>query len=66
MTEFREKLLSQSVISRRSGERVLLDTRHVKKVRDENGHDITTRDQGQDVTINIKAPVRGKLRTEFE
>jgi hypothetical protein len=67
VNEFRERLLSQSVISRRSGDRVLLDTKHVKKIRDENGHDTTFRgDDAKDVTINVQAPLRGKFRTELQ
>ncbi len=66
MNEFREKLLSQSVIGPRNRSRVLVDSKEKLVVRDENGHDTVSHESGRvDVNINVKEPVKGKIRTEF-
>jgi hypothetical protein len=66
MTEFRDKLLSQSVVVGPSRKVVLVDTKEKLKIRDENGHDTTHHESGRvDVNINIEAPVKGSFRTGF-
>ncbi len=66
MNEFREKLLTQSVIGPRNRKRVLHDSKNRLVVRDENGHDTISHESGRvDVNINVQEPVKGKIRTEF-
>jgi len=70
VTEFREKLLSQSVISARSGSKAYTvpdpEGGRAKVVRDENGHDTITRDDGRvDVTINVGEPVTAQGKAEY-
>lgn len=66
MNEFREKLLSQSVIGPRNRSTILVDSKEKLVVRDERGHDTISHESGRvDVSINIQEPVKGKIRTEF-
>lgn len=62
MNEFRKKLLSQGFLGKDSPRGTFTvpdpDGGTAKIVRDENGHDTVTRDDGRvDVTINLGKPV---------
>lgn len=62
MNEFREKLLSQSVIGPRKRVKVLSDSKEKLVVRDENGHDTIKHESGRvDVNINVREPVKGSF-----
>ena len=70
MTEFREKALSQSIVSRRGGAKAYTvpdpEGGRAKVVRDENGNDTITRNDGRvDVTINVSEPVSAKSGVEY-
>ena len=70
MSEFRDKVLSQSVITRGSKSRAYTvpdpNGGRAKVVRDEHGNDTITRDDGRvDVTINVSEPVTANSGVEY-